>query len=112
MANEEELAMKIGHGANTSISYNIHSYTGGPLVVIPLKRAFRGGSKSSREVVVHTKVVELDGSVTRVFGDGSGSSGTRSFSERYLTSTGSTVEVHTLSGYLSVRSWCRCTWQT
>ena len=36
--------------------------------------------------MVHTKVVELDGSVTRVFGDGSGSSGTRSFSERYLTS--------------------------
>ena len=36
--------------------------------------------------MVHTKVVELDGSVTRVFGDGSGSSGTRSFSERYLAS--------------------------
>ena len=37
------------------------------------------------EVAVHAEVVELDGSVTRVFGDGSGSSGTRSFSERYLT---------------------------
>ena len=36
------------------------------------------------EVAVHAEVVELDGSVTRVFGDGSGSSGTRSFSERYL----------------------------
>ena len=52
---------------------------------------------SPSEVVVHTKVVELDGSVTRVFGDGSGSSGTRSFSERYLTvpsNLGSTVVVH------------------
>ena len=37
------------------------------------------------EVAVHAEVVELDGSVTRVFGDGSGSSGTRSFLERYLT---------------------------
>ena len=37
------------------------------------------------EVAVHAEVVELGGSVTRVFGDGSGSSGTRSFSERYLT---------------------------
>ena len=52
MANEER-AKTNGHGANTSISYNTHSYTGGRLFVIPLKRAFRGSSKSSREVVVH-----------------------------------------------------------
>ena len=39
MANEEH-AKTNGHGANTSISYNTHSYTGGRLIVIPLKRAF------------------------------------------------------------------------
>ena len=38
----EERANTNGHGANTSISYNTHSYTGGRLVVIPLKRAFSG----------------------------------------------------------------------
>ena len=36
----EECAKTNGHGANTSISYNTHSYTGGRLIVIPLKRAF------------------------------------------------------------------------
>ena len=39
MANEER-AKTNGHGANTSISYNTHSYTGGRHDVIPLKRAF------------------------------------------------------------------------
>ena len=70
MANEEELARTNGHGANTSISYNTHN-TGGRLIVIPLKRAFRGGSSSKRcrgsscsravvEVVVLATVVEVD----------------------------------------------------
>ena len=76
--------------------------TGHRLGVIPSKRAYSEwfkiveGSSGSRavvevvilatvvEVAVHAEVVELDGSVTRVFGDGSGSSGTRSFPERYL----------------------------
>ena len=70
MANEER-AKTNGHSANTSISYNTHSYTGGRLVVIPLKRAFRGGSSSKRcrgsscsravvEVVILATVVEVD----------------------------------------------------
>ena len=60
-----------GHGANTSLSYNtcIRS-TVDRLGFIPLKRAFWGGSKLSREVVVLAAVVEVvvhdDGSHTRV----------------------------------------------
>ena len=50
----EERAKTNGHGANTSISYNTHAFVHGRrLGVIPLKRAFRNGSSSSKEVVVH-----------------------------------------------------------
>ena len=45
MANKEELARTNGHGANTSISYNTHTYTGGRLIVIPLNRAFSERNK-------------------------------------------------------------------
>ena len=48
MANEEELAMTI----RTRCTHE-HSFTGGHLGVIPSKRAFRGSSKTSTEVVVH-----------------------------------------------------------
>ena len=93
----------------TRASHTTHhkrSSTGHRLGVIPSKHAFSerfkivegiSGSRAVVEVAVHAEVVELDGSVTRVFGDGSGSSGTRSFSERYLTvpsNLGSTVVVH------------------
>ena len=60
MANEEERAKTTRARSKLGcISYNTHSYTGGRLVVIPLKRAFRGGSKSSREVDVLGTVVEV-----------------------------------------------------
>ena len=42
MANEER-AKTNGHGANTSISYNTHSYMGGRLGVLPSKRALSEG---------------------------------------------------------------------
>ena len=72
---------QFGHGPNIGcISYNtcIRS-TGDHLGIIPSKRAFRSGSSSTKEVVVHGsswEVVvhggeELDVSATRVFGDGS-----------------------------------------
>ena len=55
MANEEERAKTNGHGANTSILYNTHSF--GPRLIvsglIPSKRAFSERFESSREVVVH-----------------------------------------------------------
>ena len=75
-------------------THHKRSSTGHRLGVIPSKHAFSErfkiveGSSGSRaivevvilatvvEVAVHAEVVELDGSVTRVFGDGSGSSGT------------------------------------
>ena len=54
MAIEERAKTSLGNGANTSISYNTHAFVHGRRPgVIPLKRAFRGGSKMSREVVVH-----------------------------------------------------------
>ena len=71
MANEEELARTNGHGANTSISYNTHTYTGDRLVVIPLKRAFRSGSSLAKEVVVLAAVV-VEVVVLSVISDGSG----------------------------------------
>ena len=58
MANEER-AKTNGHGANTSISYNTHSYTGGQLGVIPSKRA-------SGTVLVRCKVEEVDVLATAV----------------------------------------------
>ena len=54
MANEERAKTSLGHGANTSISYNTHAFVHGRrLGVIPSKRAFRNGASSLREVVVH-----------------------------------------------------------
>ena len=40
MAIEERAKTSLGHGANTSISYNKASVHGRRLVIIPLKRAF------------------------------------------------------------------------
>ena len=49
MANEERAKTSLGHGANTSISYNTHAFVHGRrLGVIPLKRAFQNGSSSVR----------------------------------------------------------------
>ena len=54
MANEERAKTSLGHGANTSISYNTCIWsTVEHLGVIPSKRAFRSGSSSTKEVVVH-----------------------------------------------------------
>ena len=54
MANEERAKTSLGHGANMSISYNTHAFVRGRrLGFIPLKRAFRSGSSSTKEVVVH-----------------------------------------------------------
>ena len=45
---------KFGRGANTSISYNTHAFVRGlRLGFIPSKCAFRSGSSSTKEVVVH-----------------------------------------------------------
>ena len=53
MANEERAKTSLGHGANTSISYNTHAFVHERrLGVIPSKRAFRGG-RFKVEVVVH-----------------------------------------------------------
>ena len=54
MAKEGHRMRQFDHGANTSISYNtcIRS-TGDHLGIIPSKRAFRSGSSSTKEVVVH-----------------------------------------------------------
>ena len=44
MATRKDVHEANGHGANIRfISDNMHSYTGGRLVIIPLKRTFRGG---------------------------------------------------------------------
>ena len=73
MANEEHAKTSLGHGANTSISYNTCIWSMvDHLGVIPLKRAFRGGSSSSMEVVIHGsswEVVVLATVVVHVFLD-------------------------------------------
>ena len=49
MANEERAKTSLGHGANTSISYNTHAFVHGRrLGVIPSKRAFSGRIESVR----------------------------------------------------------------
>ena len=88
--NGEHARKHVRHGANASISYNAHAFIHGcRLGVIPSKRALSEWFGSSgvvvhdrhgkqwysamvEEVVVHATVIELDDTVTRVFGNGSG----------------------------------------
>ena len=86
MANEERAKTSLGHGANTSISYNTHAFVHGRrLGVIPLKRAL-------------SERVEFDGRGTLVV--------------EVLVGSTATVEVQMFSRYLSFQSWGRCTSQT
>ena len=89
MAYGERAKTSLGHGANTSISYNSCIRSTDVVSGLYLRSVHSGRIAFEVEVVVHgvimevvvlttvvevavhAEVVELDGSVTRVFGDGS-----------------------------------------
>ena len=47
MANEERAKTSLGHGANTSISYNMHSFTGIVSGLYLQSMCYRNGSSSA-----------------------------------------------------------------
>ena len=53
MAIEERAKTSLGHGANTSISYNTHAFVHGVVSGLYLRSMHSSGTRSSKEVVVH-----------------------------------------------------------